>query len=203
LPASFAQRSTTYRALHALRLCRAESFNSGVGRSSAAVAVGQPVVENARHKGDQSFVIALAGLTAGESDGSLQRSFDHEGIRLSAGEHRARTTIRRREVGAGNGKASRVGADRSSGRQPTESEPIGDRGDKLLTRIGFHPTLRSTYMQIMCRLPSYLLLKASRTGGSPRIEARLWAEFGASQIRTVWSPDPDTSRVPSALKATA
>ena len=25
----------------------------------------------------------------------------------------------------------------------------------------------------------------------------------SSQIRTVWSPDPDTSRVPSALKATA
>ena len=117
-------------------VCRAESFISGAGRSSATVAVGQPVVENARHGGDQSIVIALAGGTAGELDGSRQRSFDHEGIRPSAGEHRERTTIRRREVGAGNGKRSRVGADRSSGRPPTESEPIGDRGDKLITRIG-------------------------------------------------------------------
>jgi len=81
------------------------------------------------------LVIALAGGTAGELDSSRQRSFDHEGMRPSAGEHRARTTIRRREVGAGNGKRSRVGADRSSGRPPTEGEPIGDRGDKLTTQI--------------------------------------------------------------------
>jgi hypothetical protein len=155
-------------------------------------------------QGDQSFVIALAGLTASELDGSRQCSFHHEGIRLSAGEHRARTTIRRREVGAGNGKASRVGADRSSGKPPTASEPIGDRGDKLLiTRIGFHSDVKLSYKNMMSWFPSYLLLKAYRTGGSPRIEARLWAEFGASQIRTVWSPDPDTSRVPSALKTTA
>ena len=118
-----------------IAVCRAESFISGAGRSSATVAVGQPVVENARHGGDQSFVIALADGTAGELDGSRQRSFDHEGIRPSAGEHRERTTIRRREVGAGNGKRSRVGADRSSGRPATESEPIGDRGDELITRI--------------------------------------------------------------------
>jgi hypothetical protein len=73
--------------------------------------------------------------TSGELDGSRQRSFDHEGIRPSPGEHRRRTTIWRREVGAGNGKRSRVGADRSSGRPPAESEPIGDRGDKLITWI--------------------------------------------------------------------
>jgi len=48
------------------------------------VAVRQPVVENARHGGDQSIVIALAGRTAGELDGSRQRSFDREGIRSSA-----------------------------------------------------------------------------------------------------------------------
>jgi hypothetical protein len=64
------------------------------------VAVGQPVVEDARHGCDQSFVIALSGGTAGELDGSRQRSFDHEGIRPSAGEHRKWTTVRRREVGA-------------------------------------------------------------------------------------------------------
>jgi hypothetical protein len=51
------------------------------------------------------------------------------------GEHRRRTTIWRREVGAGNGKRSWVGADRSSGRPATESEPFGDRGDKLIARI--------------------------------------------------------------------
>jgi len=39
------------------------------------------------------------------------------------------------EMGAGNGKRFGVGADRSSGRPPTESEPVGDRGDKLITRI--------------------------------------------------------------------
>jgi hypothetical protein len=77
----------------------------------------------------------LAGGTAGELDGSRERSFDHEGIRPSAGEHRERTTIRRRKVGAGNGKISRPGADHSSGRPPTESERIGDRGDKLITQI--------------------------------------------------------------------
>jgi hypothetical protein len=82
--------------------------------SSLTVAVGQPVVEKARHGCDQSFGIALAGGTAGELDGSRQRSFDHEGIRPSAGEHRKRMTIRRREVGARNGKRSRPTADRSS-----------------------------------------------------------------------------------------
>jgi hypothetical protein len=58
--------------------------------------VGQPVVENARHGGDQSIAIALAGGTAGELGGSRQRSSDDDGMRPSAGEHRARTTIRRR-----------------------------------------------------------------------------------------------------------
>jgi hypothetical protein len=53
----------------------------------------------------QSYcVLSLACGTAGELGGSRQRSFDQEGIRPSAGEHRERTTIRRREVGAGNGK---------------------------------------------------------------------------------------------------
>jgi hypothetical protein len=81
------------------------------------------------------LVIALAGGTAVELDGSCQRSFDHEGTRPSAGEFRDRTAIRRRGVGAGNGKRSRVGADRSSERPPTESDPIGDRGDKLITQF--------------------------------------------------------------------
>jgi hypothetical protein len=116
-------------------LCRAESLISGAGRSIAIVAVGQPVVENARHGRDQSIDIALAGGTAGELDGSRQRSFDREGIRPSAGEHRERTTIRRREVGAGNGKESGVRTDRSSGRPAKESERIGNRGDKLTTRL--------------------------------------------------------------------
>jgi len=40
------------------------------------------------------LVIALACGTAGELDGSRQRSSDSEGIRPSAGEHRKRTTIR-------------------------------------------------------------------------------------------------------------
>ena len=78
----------------------------------------------------KAFLSPAAGGMAGELDGSRQRSFDHEGIRPSAGEHRERTTIRRREVGAGNGKRSRPGADRSSGRPPMESDPIDQRGDK-------------------------------------------------------------------------
>jgi hypothetical protein len=90
------------------------------------------------------LVIALAGGTAGELDGSRQRSFDHEGMRPSAGEHRERTTVRRREVGAGNRKRSPIGADRSPGRPPTESERINDRGDKPITRIGFDPEVRMT-----------------------------------------------------------
>jgi len=80
-------------------------------------------------------VLFLAGGTAGELDGSRQRSSDHEGIGPSAGEHRERTIIRRREVGAANGNGSRPAADRSSGRPPTESERIGDRGEELIARI--------------------------------------------------------------------
>jgi hypothetical protein len=72
---------------------------------------------------------------AGERDGSRQRSFGHEGMRPSAGEHRERTTIRRREVGSRNGKKSPDGADRSSGRPPTASERTGDRCGKRITRI--------------------------------------------------------------------
>jgi hypothetical protein len=83
----------------------------------------------------RSSTWGLCLSTAGELDGSRQRSSEHEGIRPSAGDHRERTTIRRRAVGARNGKRSRVGADRSSGRPPTESERIGDRRDKLITRI--------------------------------------------------------------------
>jgi hypothetical protein len=63
--------------------------------------------------------------------GSRERCFDHEGIRPSAGDRRERTTIRRTEVGAGNGTRSRVGTHRSSGRPPTESERIDDRCDWL------------------------------------------------------------------------
>jgi hypothetical protein len=118
------------------------------------VAVGRPVVENARHGGDQSSVNALAGGTAGELDGSRLRSFDHERIRSSTGERRERTTMRRREVDVGNGERSRTGADRSSGRQPTESEPIGDRADELIPRIGFRPAVRMTDKRIGSRFPS-------------------------------------------------
>ena len=66
--------------------------------------------------------------------------------RPCADEHRERTTMRRREMGAGNCKRSRVGADRSSGGPPTESKPIGDRGDKLIA--GFHPAVRSVEQPI-------------------------------------------------------
>jgi hypothetical protein len=38
-------------------------------------------------------------------------------------------------VGAANGNGSRPAADRSSGRAPTDSERIGDRGEKLIARI--------------------------------------------------------------------
>jgi len=55
------------------------------------------------------LVIGLASGTAGELDGSRQRSSYREGIRSSTGEHRERTTIRRREVGAGNGKRKKGG----------------------------------------------------------------------------------------------
>jgi hypothetical protein len=51
-------------------VCRAESFISVAGGSSATVAVGQPVVENARHAGGQSLPSGLAGETVGELDGS-------------------------------------------------------------------------------------------------------------------------------------
>jgi hypothetical protein len=71
--------------------------------------------------------VSCCGMAV-ELDGLHQRSFDREGIRPSAGEHRARTTIRRREVGAGNGKGSWERADFSSGRPAKEREPIGDRG---------------------------------------------------------------------------
>jgi hypothetical protein len=93
------------------------------------------------------LVITLSGGRAGELDDSRQRSFDQEGIRPSAGEHRERTTIRRREVGAGNGKRSRVGSDRSSGRQPTESEPIG----ATARRLGLESTLRSRVRPLLPR----------------------------------------------------
>jgi hypothetical protein len=82
------------------------------------------------------LVIALAGGMAGELDVPRQRSSDHEGLNPSAGDHRDRTSIQGREVGAGNGNRSRRGADRSLfGRPQTESEPIGDRRDTLITRV--------------------------------------------------------------------
>jgi hypothetical protein len=98
------------------------------------------------------LAIAMAGGTADELDGPCRRSFDHEGIRSSARQHRKRTTIRRREVGAGNVKESRVGADRSSGRPPTENEPIGGGGDKLITRIPSSGQIDSKI--IACLFPS-------------------------------------------------
>ena len=118
------------------------------------MAVGRPVVENARHGGDQSFVNALAGGMAGELDGSRQRGFDREGIGPSAGEHRARTTIRRREMGAGNGKESRVRADRSSGRPAKESERIGVRDDKLIARIPSSGQIDRQTNHVSVSLPS-------------------------------------------------
>lgn len=70
-------------------------------------------------------------------DGSRQRLSHSEGNRSNAGEHPKRTTIRRREVGAGNGQSPRVGADRPSGRTSTEIKPFGDRGRKLIAQLGF------------------------------------------------------------------
>src|SRR5208337_4072518 len=133
-----------------IALCRAESFIGGAGRASATLAVGQPVVESAWHGGDQGFVIALAGGTAGELDGSRQRAFDRERIRPSAREHRERTTLRRRGVGSENGKGSRLGAHRPSGRPATEVEPIHDRCENLATsRILTCGTQgKATYAQI-------------------------------------------------------
>ena len=65
-----------------------------------------PDKTNGTPAADQSLVIALADARSGELDGSRQRSFDDEGMRPSAGEHRVRTTIPRQELGAGNGKGS-------------------------------------------------------------------------------------------------
>ena len=175
-----------------MAVCRTESFIGGAGRSSATVSVGRTVVENARHGGDQSFVIALAAGTAGELDGSRHRSFDHEGMRPSAGEHRERTTIRRREVGAGNGKRSRVGADRSSGRPPTESERIGDKGDKLMR--GFHPAVKIKAQPIASRFHSprpgftpptnRVPVSLPRPGFTPRFHSKLIASRFHSQDGT-------------------
>jgi hypothetical protein len=99
-------------------------------------------------------VRSLAGGTAGELDGSRQRSFDQEGIRPSAGEHRERTTTRRREVGAGNGKRTRPGADRSSGRPRTESERIGDRDNKLSTRVPSSSQIHGQTNRVLVSFPS-------------------------------------------------
>jgi hypothetical protein len=98
-------------------------------------------------------VLSLAGGTADELDGSRQRSFDQEGIRPSAGEHRERTTLRRRDVGAGNGKRTRPGADRSSGRPPTESERIGERGNKLSTRVPSSGQIHRQTDRVLVSLP--------------------------------------------------
>ena len=45
-------------------------------------------------------------------------------------------------MGAGNVKRTWRGADRSPGRPPTESEPIGDRGDEPITRIPYSGQIR-------------------------------------------------------------
>ena len=58
------------------------------------------------------------------------------------------------EAGAGNGKRFWAGADRSSGRPPTESALIANRGDKLITRIGFHLAVRLTDRPIAALFPS-------------------------------------------------
>jgi hypothetical protein len=148
---------------------RAESLIGGAGPSSATAAVGQSAVENARRGGDQSYVIVSSGGTYGELEGSRQRSCDHEGIRANAREHRERTTIRQREVGAGNGKRSRVGADCSSGTPATESEPIGDRGDKPITRIPSSVQIRKQTNRVLLSLPqrSDSRTNQSRPGFTP------------------------------------
>ena len=119
-----------------LRYVERNPLSAGSGRASATVAMGQPVVENAWRGGDQGSVIALAGGTAGELDGSRQHPFDRERIRPSAGEHRERTTLRWGRLGEANGKGSRLGAHRSSGGPATESEPIRERHDKLTHACG-------------------------------------------------------------------
>jgi hypothetical protein len=98
-------------------------------------------------------VLSLAGGTAGELDGSRQRSFDPEGIRPSAGEHRERTTLRRRDVGAGNGKRTRPGEDRSSGTPAKENEPIGDRDNKLSTRVPSSGQIHRQTNRVLVSLP--------------------------------------------------
>jgi hypothetical protein len=109
-------------------------------------------------------VLCLAGGAAGELDGSRQRSFDQEGIRPTAGEHRERTTIRRREVSGGNGNRSRPGADRSSsGSPPTESERIGDQGGNLITRIPSSGQIDRQTNRVPVSLPSPCQFRASGT----------------------------------------
>jgi hypothetical protein len=119
------------RSVGRMHMFRKESDFEAFERVMAEAHLRQPI----RILSYCGLVIALASGTAGELDGSRQRGFDREGIRPGAGEHRARTTIRRREMGAGNCKESRVRAHRSSGRPSKESERIGVRDDKLIARI--------------------------------------------------------------------
>ncbi len=73
-------------------------------RSSTTVAMGQPVVEDARRASDQGVVIALAGWKAGQLDGTRQHALDRNRATVSSGEHCERTTLRRGRLGEPNGK---------------------------------------------------------------------------------------------------
>jgi hypothetical protein len=108
-------------------------------------------------------------------------------MRRSAGEHLERTTIRRREVDAGNGKRSRVGADRSSGRPPTESERIGDRGDKLITRIPSSVQIRKKTNRVLLSFPQR---SDSRTNQSrPAFTPLSLPDSRTNQSRPAFTPN--------------
>ena len=66
------------------------------------------------------------------------------------GEHRERAALRRGRVGAADGRGPRLGGDRPSGRQATESEPIRDGCDELancwILACGTHG--KTTYAQV-------------------------------------------------------
>jgi hypothetical protein len=79
-------------------------------------------------------VVASVGTPALRAEGSCQRAIDREGARPSASQHRERTTLRRRRMGAANSEGSRVGAHRSPGGLATKSEPIRHRFNKVSTR---------------------------------------------------------------------
>ncbi len=127
--------------------------------------------------------------------------------RPCADEHRERTTMRRREMGAGNCKRSRVGADRSSGGPPTESKPIGDRGDKLIARIPSSGQIGGTTNRVLVSLPvcrwkprAISMSRASSASVPIRLVIRASRPSRSSCTRAspAWSPPTSTWAAASA-----